>query len=83
MSSSQESQERRANNRRESARILAEEGINYSLHNDGAHIVVDHNGRQIDFWPGTGLWIDRHWQKRRRGVRPLIDYIKTFKRSEE
>lgn len=70
-------QEERAKRRAADLMLLAEEGINLaSINNDGAHIIVNHGGRVIDYWPGTGLWIDRKTQKRRRGARQLINYCK-------
>lgn len=70
-------QEERAKRRAADLLLLAEEGINLaSINNDGAHIIVNHGGRVIDYWPGTSLWIDRKTQKRRRGVRQLINYCK-------
>ena len=69
----QASQEKRAGNRDFSARLLAEAGVKFESKNGGAHLVVE--GR-FDFWPGTGLWIERGKGDRRRGVRRLIEVIK-------
>ena len=66
------SQKKRASNRTQSARILAEAGIDFEQHNDGAHIVIKRNGRAWDFWPGTGKWHERGTKIYRRGVMPLI-----------
>lgn len=54
-----ESQERRRNNREQSADILRREGIKFETHNAGAHLIVTYAARVADFWPGTGKWIIR------------------------
>ena len=66
------SQEKRASNREESARILAESGVSFMTRNDGAHLIVVGNGHTFDFWPGTGLWKMRGSTKQHRGVRKLV-----------
>lgn len=70
------SQEKRAMNRSYSPAMLRDFGIAFESKNGGAHLVV--NGR-IDFWPGTGLWIDRGTGAKRRGVRNLIAHINGMK----
>ena len=68
----QHSQERRANNRDQSARLLQEAGIEFQERNAGAHLVCHIHGTIYDFWPGTGLFINRTTQRRGRGVRHLL-----------
>jgi hypothetical protein len=73
----QADQLRRANNRAEGAQVLAEQDIQFTSKNDGAHLVVRAGQKQlVDFWPGTGLWIVRGTTQRCRGVRALIDFCK-------
>lgn len=68
-SNRQESAERRANNRERSLEILREHKVSHQVKNAGAHIVVKHAGVALDFWPGTGRWIERGGKKREgRGV---------------
>ena len=62
-------QEKRARNRESSARLLEARGIRFESKNHGAHLVVE--GR-IDFWPGTGKWIERGSNKKGRGVKGVI-----------
>lgn len=66
-----ESKAKRARNRDLSLKLLRERGVTYTVKNGGAHIIV--NGR-IDFWPGTGLWIERGGA-RGRGVKDLLRHI--------
>lgn len=47
-------------------------GIQFESKNGGAHLVVSAAGLVVDFWPGTGLWVVRGTNERRRGVRHLI-----------
>lgn len=70
------SREKRFRNRQSSLQMLRTAGLSVQVLNDGAHLVV---GTQdlIDFWPGTGLWIERaHPKSKRRGVRNLIKRLK-------
>ncbi len=53
------SQIKRGNNREQSAQILKNAGISFESKNFGAHLIVTHNGKTVDFWPGTGKFIVR------------------------
>ena len=64
--------ERRASNRETSPAILREHGISFEVKNDGAHLVVKHNGFTADFWPGTGKYQVRTKGWYRRGVFNLL-----------
>lgn len=61
--------EKRAQNRTDSKRILSELGIEFTEHNNGAHLKVG----AVDFWPGTGLW--RGPSGEGRGVMNLISHL--------
>lgn len=70
-------QDKRTTNRRSSARVLRDAGIAFEEKNAGAHLIVRHGDHVVDFWPGTGLWIDRATPgERRRGVFPLVDFLR-------
>lgn len=69
-----DSKNRRASNRENSANILAQRGIGFVSKNGGAHLIVDHNDKILDFWPGTGKWICRGG-KSGRGVFGMIKYL--------
>lgn len=66
------SQERRANNRFASAKLLVEAGISFDARNNGGHLIVRGLGQTFDFWPGTGLWQERGTTQQNRGVHALI-----------
>lgn len=67
--------QKRAENRERSAGALTEAGISYVVKNDGAHLIV---ADQWDFWPGTGLWMNRGNRRQHgRGVFRLISRIKS------
>lgn len=68
-------QEKRANNRDDSAAILSRAGIVFESKNIGAHLIVQAGAKTVDFWPGTGLWIVRGDPQKRRGVRQLVQYV--------
>ena len=67
--------EKRERNRESSPKILRQHDIEFEEKNMGAHLIVKHNGYVIDFWPGTGKWIDRATSKHRRGVYGLMRHI--------
>ena len=72
------SQQKRAHNRNDSADILSQKGVQYSVSNNGAHLIVKHDGVTVDFWPGTGKYIVRtgsRAQLRGRGVFSLLDVL--------
>lgn len=68
-------QEKRADNRENSAAILSRAGIVFESKNIGAHLIVLAGPRTVDFWPGTGLWIVRGYKTQGRGVRKLVEYV--------
>ncbi|WP_443190969.1 hypothetical protein [Pseudomonas indica] len=68
-----ESKARRARNKENSPRILMQHGIEFSVHNDGAHLIVRHGELKADFWPATGFYKARvPGSKHGRGVFNLI-----------
>lgn len=73
------SEQKRAQNRSDSARLLAEEGVNFHSNNRGEHLIVEHHGATFDFWPGTGKWIKRGASKYMRGVRSLLAALHSLK----
>jgi hypothetical protein len=69
------SKEKRAHNRENSALLLQERGIQFESKNGGAHLIVTHNGKTVDFWPGTGKFVFRRSTKHGRGVKTLISAL--------
>lgn len=67
------SREKRAANRDRSTEILVLAGIKFMSKNDGAHLIV---AERFDFWPGTGLWMERGKSAKQHGIRSLIKRIK-------
>lgn len=47
---------RRADARRDAPATLRALGYVVSEHSGGAHIVIQHGGVTIDYWPGPGRW---------------------------
>ena len=66
-------QKKREFNRKNSPKVLKKNKIEYEDMNKGAHLLV---ARQVDFWPGTGLWICRDTKRRGRGVEKLVEFMK-------
>jgi hypothetical protein len=71
-------QEKRADNREQSAAMLTTEGFSFQRKNDGAHLIVQADGYVVDFWPGTGKWNTRGYRftVAGRGVRNLIKHLR-------
>lgn len=69
-----EQQEKRADNRENSAAYLSQRGIPFVSKNGGAHLIVEGREGFIDFWPGTGKWHSR-CGKKGFGVRNLVAFI--------
>lgn len=68
--------ERILSNRESSAIVLRRHGVPFLSKNDGAHLIVG-NPPEVDFWPGTGLWITRDDTKQQgRGVFNLLRMLR-------
>lgn len=63
---------KREDNRNNSSKILSDKNINFHSKNYGAHLIIEHNNHQVDFWPGTGRYIFRREEKKGFGVFNLI-----------
>lgn len=48
-------------------------GIPFTSHNAGAHLIIEGPKAFIDYWPGTGKWIERGGHQG-FGLRKLIKY---------
>jgi hypothetical protein len=60
---------KRAKNRDSSTELLRANGIQFESKNDGAHLIL---AAGFDFWPGTGLWINKTTGYRGRGIAKLL-----------
>jgi hypothetical protein len=58
---------RRAEKRESAPDQLRAHGISFEERNLGAHIIINNDGRLVDYWPGTGKWISRAADKKERG----------------
>lgn len=67
----EESAAKRASNRQSSTALLRARGIPHTVKNGGAHVIVGEPAF-ADFWPGTGLWIERSTGRKGRGVFRLL-----------
>jgi len=70
------SKEKRAMNREFAVKRLNQESIEFTVHNEGAHFVVNSAKGKIDFWPGTGKFIFRERNMTGRGIFNLIKLVK-------
>lgn len=70
-------QEERRELRVTHASTLRALGVNMQEKNQGAHLIIRHNGLTVDFWPGTERWMVRSDTGRpRRGFGALLDRLK-------
>lgn len=68
-----EGQRLRGKNRERGAERLREAGIPFESRNGGAHLLINHNGCHVQYWPGTGLYIFNKPDTRRgRGIKALL-----------
>lgn len=67
--------QRRADNREKAPEILRENGIEFTVHNGGAHFIVVGKDCLIDFWAGTERWKSRN-QKKGFGIENLVNFVK-------
>ena len=70
-------QQKKRSNLAYSTRLLEQNGLAYTVHNGGVHLVLHKGEQPVDFWPSTGLWWIRGTSNKRRGVQKLIAYIKS------
>lgn len=62
-------QSKRRSNLESSTEIIESSGVPFVSKNNGVHLIV---ANRLDYWPSTGLFIDRETKKRGRGVRNLL-----------
>lgn len=67
--------QKRANNTVSSTELLKSRNIKFESKNNGAHLIVTHGTKIVDFWPATGRFISRVSNKDGRGVYNLFKYI--------
>ena len=59
--------------------LLKEKGIQFESHNFGKQLVILCADPKIDFYPSTGLWIERTTLYKNRGIRSLLAHINNKK----
>lgn len=65
--------QKRESNTTHSTKLLIERGIRFQSKNGGAHLIIED---RVDFWPSTGLYIERKSGARGRGVANLLRLLK-------
>lgn len=68
---------KRANNRKQSAQLLTERGVEFESKSAGVHLIVTARDGLVDFWPGTGKFIPRFAGRKGRGVFNLLKLCET------
>lgn len=53
------SKQRRAKLRASAPGVLASHGVLFKSNNAGAHLIIHHGGKIVDFWPGAGKFMFR------------------------
>jgi hypothetical protein len=62
-------QAKRRSNLVQSTAILECAGVPFKSKNNGVHLIVKD---RWDYWPSTGLFIDRQTKKKGRGIKNLL-----------
>lgn len=75
-----ERRKKRQRNKEFSTNLLIEKGIPFESFKNGDHLCVKKNGYTVDYWPSTGIFIDRDSGYKARGVNPLLKYLNLKKR---
>jgi hypothetical protein len=63
---------KRGHNAESSTKILKNKGVSFESKNNGAHLIVEN---RFDFWPSTGLFIERKTNRKGRGVFNLLKLL--------
>lgn len=50
-------------------------GIPYEIKNEMEHIIFEHEGHKIDFWPSSEKWCDRKFGKYGQGLDALLERL--------
>lgn len=66
--------QKRASNTEYSTQALIDAKVHFRPYNNGAHLIIQHEGKVVDFWPSTGLWQPRNGTPKRGLVR-LLKYL--------
>jgi hypothetical protein len=75
--------DKKQSNKESSTAILDSEGITYTSHNYGVHLVVTHNNKTVDYWPSTGKFINRHTGWKGRGIKKLLGHLNYVGKSSD
>lgn len=67
---------KRKQNTETSTDILLKNNIKFESKNNGAHLIVEN---RFDFWPSTGLFIERKTNRKCRGVFNLLKILNQSK----
>ena len=63
---------KKESNKEWSTNHLISNGVKFQSKNDGYHLIIDHNGKKINFWPSTGRFISSDGRHDGRGVHNLM-----------
>lgn len=73
--SSEQRRKKRQQNKKFSTQKLREEKIPFESFKNGDHIQIYYGNLKVDFWPSTGLFIDKISGTKKRGIFNLINFI--------
>lgn len=68
----EESRKKKERNKIMSTNNLISNKVRFESKNNGNHLVVENT---YDFWPSTGVFINRKTKKKSRGVRELLNLV--------
>ncbi len=62
---------------REAIHLLDDLNIDYSMHNNGTHFIIEYNDKEIHYYPTTGRWrdIDYHKDTQQTYLKGFLTYL--------
>ena len=56
-------------------KLLKDAGVEVALRNNDQHFICFKNGVFVDYWPKTGVSIDRGTNTKRNGIKELVAFF--------
>ena len=69
---------KKQSNIQKSTQLLIDLDVDFTIHNNGIHLVIEYEAGVIDFWPSTGRWIPRDvsgYQPEERGIFSMLTFM--------
>lgn len=64
-------------------KLLKDAGVEVALRNNDQHFICYKNGMFVDYWPKSGLFIDRATSTKRNGIKELVAFFESVNQANE